>query len=258
MKTKFMLTIISLICVWLLASVFLRVTSTPTIFNISPSITNSNATGYTQYFLDGIEGNKISVHKYPSKSQAASNKVIIYAHGNTGRLNFYFEELQKVGTVYSPTYPGYSESEGSPSMEGAYDAVIKTYDWVVNVEKIPEGNITIFGHSLGGSIATYLASQKPKAAKLVLVNTFSSIQSMCWRQYSILCIFAGDLLNSAQNAKKVTIPVTQFALPTDHTVPYQEGQKLFTYFPNKNTSKFITMTKETHTYLDWDMIRPEL
>jgi pimeloyl-ACP methyl ester carboxylesterase len=254
MKTKFMLAIISLICVWLLASAYLRVSSTSTIFNTDPSFITTNETGYTQFFLNGIGDNKISVHKYDSV--IPTDKIIIYTHGNAGRLNYYFPELQKVGTVYSPTYPGYGESEGKPSMDGAYDAALKTYDYLIKEGKL-EKNITIFGHSLGGSIATYLASQRPNANKLVLANTFSSLQSMCWRQYSILCIFAGDLLNSAENAKKVTMPVVQFAIKSDQTVPYSEGEKLFTYF-KKDTSKFIEMKKDTHAYLDWELIRPEL
>ncbi len=252
-----MLAFITLVCVWLLASAYLRFTSASRIFNTFPSSVTTSDDGYTNIFLNGVKGKKISVYKYESKSVIPSDKVIIYAHGNAGRINFFFPELQKVGTVYSPAYPGFSESEGSPSMEGSYDAAIKTYDYLVNDQKIDEKRITIFGHSLGGSIATYLASQRPNANKLVLVNTFSSIQSMCYRQYGILCVFAYDLLNSAENAKKVTMPVIQFALPTDKTVPYQEGQKLFTYF-NQKTSKFVTMDKYTHAYLDWEVIRPEL
>jgi uncharacterized protein len=256
MKSKIMLAIIALICVWLLASAYLRISSTSAVFNTAPSTINTNETGYTQFFLDGEKGNKISVHKYESKSVTPTDKVILYTHGNAGRLNYFFPELQKAGTVYSPTYPGYGESEGNASQEGSYNAALITYDYLVK-NGTPEKNITIFGHSLGGSIATYLASQRPLAGKLVLVNTFSSIQSMCWRQYSILCVFAYDLLNSAENAKKVKVPLSQFALKTDKTVPYEEGKKLFTYF-TQESKEFIEMTKDTHTYLDWSVILPKI
>jgi esterase/lipase len=247
--------ILTPILVWLLLSLLLRLFSFTKIFNPSASIINTLETGFEQIFIDGHKGNKIGIHKYPSIN--STKKVILYIHGNAGRLNYFFPELQKLGTVYSPAYPGYSESEGKASVSSIYDMVIKTYDYLVNIEKISEKDITIFGHSLGGSSATYLASIRPNANKLIVVNTFSSIQSMSFKIYNIFSIFMNDIFNSAKNAQKVTIPVIQFALPTDQTVPFKEGQKLFTYF-NPNTSKFIIMTKSTHTYLDWDLIRPEL
>jgi uncharacterized protein len=119
----------------------------------------------------------------------------------------------------SPAYPGYHESEGSPSVDNVYQTAVDTYDWLVNVKKIPENKIIIFGHSLGGSPAVYLASKKPKANKLVLINTFSSVQSMCSRQASFLCAFTGAIFNTAKNAENVTIAVIQFGYVGDTTIP---------------------------------------
>ena len=252
-----MLAFISLICIWLLLSVLLRTSSNGFVFHPEPSYNNLELIDFEQIYVDGVGGNKISVHKYESISEVATDKVILYLHGNAGPISSFMEHLTKAGTVYSPSYPGYGDSEGNPSQDGSYDAAMVTYNYLVNDLKIDEKKITIFGHSLGGSVSTYLASQKPNAAKLVLANTFSSIQSMCFRQYSILCIFSYDLFNSAENAKKVKIPVTQFALKTDKTIPFQEGEKLYSYF-NPSTSSFVELNKFTHSNLDWDLILPAL
>ena len=111
---------------------------------------------------------------------------------------------------------------------------------------------------MGGSPATYLANQKPKAKKLVLINTFSSGQSMCFRTAGIFCGFTGGFFNSAENAKTITVPVAQFAYKGDTTVPFTEGQTLFGYFPKSDKNKFVAMEKDTHSYPDWSLIAPEL
>ena len=92
---------------------------------------------------------------------------------------------------------------------------------MVSTEKgFPENKITILGHSLGGSSAIYLASQKPQTKQLVLINTFSSIQSLCFPQYSILCVFNGSVFNSAEQAKEVLLPVRHFAYSGDLDIPF--------------------------------------
>jgi predicted esterase len=187
---------------------------------------------------------------------------VLYLHGNAGRLDDLMSGLgdnirQTKLSIVSPSYPGYHESEGSPTVQNTYQTAIDTYDWLVNVKKIPENKIIILGHSLGGSPAAYLASKKPKAKKLVLINTFSSVQSMCFAKYSILCMFTGDIFNTAENAKKVTIPVRQYHLKTDSTVPFYEGEKLFKYFTNTQDKKFTELTRYTHSVIDWEVINKD-
>jgi pimeloyl-ACP methyl ester carboxylesterase len=258
-KMNIGLIVIVIICTWLLASIYLRSQSDNFVFQSQLSGHSTVDNSYNLTFVQGDDGNNIAIRKYPYLGQnLTSEKTILFFHGNAGRLANFFPELNKIGTVYSPSYPGFHESEGKPSMKGSYDAAIKSYDYLVNTLKIPEDKIIIMGHSLGGSVATYLAANRNKAAKLVLINTFASVQSMCYRQYSILCIFSKDIFNSAENAKFVVQPVVQFAYNQDKTVPYDESIKLNTYFTKSQSNKFITMDKFTHTFPDWDKILKEI
>ena len=236
-----------LIILWLLASLYLTSQSTALIFNNTVSWAPVPNFGYKLEFLRDSKDRAISVWTFDNPN---SNKVILYLHGNSGRINDFFVDLKKYGTVVSPAYPGYHESEGIPDTEGVYEAALLAYDNLVKNKGISPKNIIIMGHSMGGSPAVYVASQRPEAKKLMLINTFSSIKSMCERQYSILCGFTGDILNTSSYATKVTIPVRQFVYKGDLSVPPAEGKKLFQNFTASNDKIIVELDKYTHTYPD--------
>jgi pimeloyl-ACP methyl ester carboxylesterase len=214
------------------------------------------AYGYNLEFIRNSAGQNLSLWELQNPK---TDSVILYLHGNSGRINDFMPDLYTAGgTVYSIAYPGYHESEGSPTPDSVNEAAVLAYDEIVNKKGIPESKITILGHSMGGSPATYLASVRPNAKKLVLINTFSSVQSMCMRQLSILCAFTGKVFNSASLAKDVKIPVRQFAYKNDLNVPFNEGEKLYENFTGTTNKSFTIMDKNTHTYPDWSLIGPEL
>jgi uncharacterized protein len=252
----FLGSIIAVIGLWLLASAYLAGQATTLVFanKVSwASIPQTPDLKYNTYWQKSKEGKTFSIWELENKN---TDKYLIYYHGNAGRLLNFFEPLNAEYNVISPAYNGYSESEGDPSVEATYDVALKTYDWLV-AKGVPENKITIFGHSMGGSPATYVASLKPKANKLVVVNTFSSVQSMCIRQYGPLCIFTGSVFNSADNAKKVTIPEYSFSYTGDTTVPFNEGEKLFEAMGSKE-KKFFKMDGFTHSYPNFETILKEI
>ncbi len=256
MWIKILITVIVLILIWLLASLYLTSQSDQLIFQNKLSWASIPDEGsYTQEYIRGIDGDNINIRIYPALN-TDSNKTVLYLHGNAGRLVNFFPELRKIGQVYSPAYPGFNESEGQPNQEKSFDAAIKAYDYLVNIKKIPESNIIIFGHSLGGSVATYLASQKPNTGKLVLLNTFSSMQSMCFRNYSILCSFTNDIFNSAKYAEKVKTDVLHFGYEKDQTTPFEETLKLAPYFKSAKSYKQVKLYEYSHSFPEWKEITP--
>jgi uncharacterized protein len=256
MWIKLLIVLAILITVWLLSSLYLISQTTNLVFQNKISWASvPNNGSYIEEFIKGSDNNNINVRKYKSLS-SNSDRVVLYMHGNAGRLVHFFPQLQTLGDVYSPAYPGYSESEGTPSQQASFDAAIRTYDYLVNTKKIPESKIVIFGHSLGGSVATYLASQRPNVGKLILINTFSSMQSMCNSKYSILCVFTGDLFNSANYAKEVKTDVLHFGYDKDKTVPFEETTKLTKYFTNTRSYKQVTLTEFNHAHPDWKVVLP--
>lgn len=249
LSRKLLLTVITLILViWLGFSYYLYTQTTKLIFNNTVSWAPVPAYGYDLEFIKNSSGENLSLWYFENNF---SDRTILYLHGNAGRIADYFKELRVYGNVLSPAYPGYHESEGIPTPKKVYETAELAYNWLVEVKKIPEEKIVIFGHSLGGSPAVNLASKKPKAKKLILMNTFSSISSMCFRQYSIFCTFSSGILNSAKFAPKVEIPVRQFVYTGDKTVPPAEAKKLYDKFSNTEDKKLIELDKYTHVYFDF-------
>jgi hypothetical protein len=81
---------------------------------------------------------------------------------------------------------------------------------------------------------------------------------MCFRSYTILCGFTGGVFNSAENAKKVEIPVRQFGYKNDLTVPFEEGKTLYTYFEKSPDKKFIELDEFTHTFPNFKKVFAEV
>ena len=251
----------AIITLWLLGSLYLSGQASSLVFNNQASwgsVPKSPSLVYNLEWNQVSVNNKTANYSIWNLSNPRSDQYLIYLHGNAGRLLNFFPYLTQSYNVISPAYPGYSESEGAPNVDNVYATALATYDWLT-AKGIPENKITIFGHSMGGSPATYLAKSKPQAKQLVLVNTFSSVQSMCIRSYGPLCIFTGDIFNSERNAREVTIPVRQFAYPEDTTVPFGEGRKLFQAFKSTE-KKFIELNNkgQTHSYPDFDTIVKEV
>ena len=249
--------VVLLVVVWLGLSWFLLIQSTTLVFQNQvswASVPESPSLQYKITWLKNSQNNNFSVWEFQNPS---TDQYVIYTHGNAGRLLNFFPSLTSKYNAISPAYPGYSESESNPSQEKSFEAALLTYDWLVNTKGIKENKITIFGHSLGGSVATYLASKKPNAKELVLVNTFSSVQSMCIRSYGPFCVFAGGVFNSSEMAKNVTIPLRHFAYKNDTTIPFEENKKLFESFKS-NDKVFYEMSGYTHSYPNFTEILPNI
>jgi uncharacterized protein len=184
----------------------------------------------------------------------STDQYLLYLPGNGGLMETMFTELQTNFNVVGVAYPGYHESGSEPTPENTLSAVDTVYNWMITDQNIPSSNITIFGHSLGGSPATYIAGKYNNAKQLVLVNTFSSVQSMCFRSFTVLCGFTGGLFNSAEYAKKVTITIVVFAYEGDEVIPFVEGEKLYTYFINTQKKEFVVMDRYDHNLPDFIQI----
>ena len=62
-------------------------------------------------------------------------------------------------------YPGYGRSGGKPTEAGCYAAGDAAYDWLIDAQKIAGERIMLYGGSLGGGMATELASRRPHRAR---------------------------------------------------------------------------------------------
>jgi fermentation-respiration switch protein FrsA (DUF1100 family) len=162
-----------------------------------------------------------------------AKNALIYFHGNAGNLSHrttLAAGLMRAAeaSVLIVDYPGYGKSEGKPTEAGCYAVADAAYDWVTESEKIPPERIILFGKSLGGGVATDLASRRPHRA-LVLAKTFTSVPDMAQQLYPWL---PGRWLcrNRFDNLAKIrscSAPIFVAHGDCDGTIHFSQGERLF-------------------------------
>jgi fermentation-respiration switch protein FrsA (DUF1100 family) len=157
----------------------------------------------------------------------------LYSHGNGGNLSWWGEgmrvwrnELNSGVLVFD--YPGYGRSGGKPSEAGCYAAGDTAYDWLVEVKKVRGADVLLVGESLGGAIATDLATRRPFRA-LVLLKAFTSFPDMAQKVFPWLPA-RWLVRNQFNNVKKIAAvqgPVFLAHGTADGLVPFSQGERLF-------------------------------
>ena len=108
-----------------------------------------------------------------------ANPTILFCHGNSGNVSNrnYMIQLCKMGGINLVLfdYSGYGKSKGDPRTRKILKDGEKVLKWTL--ERVPEDKLIIWGESLGGSVASYLAS-KNQCSKLVLFATFASLNHL--------------------------------------------------------------------------------
>ncbi|GAB0057034.1 hypothetical protein SIID45300_01354 [Candidatus Magnetaquicoccaceae bacterium FCR-1] len=122
---------------------------------------------------------------------ASDQPVVLFFHGNASvisGLRGHTELFRRLGLgVFLFDYRGYGLSEGEPSEVGLYADAEAAWNHLTGSLGIPAASVIYHGHSLGGGVATWLATRHaPKA--LILEGTFLSIPAVGEELYPYLPI----------------------------------------------------------------------
>ncbi len=173
----------------------------------------------------------ISLHGWYIPYEGAE-QTILFFHGNAGNISHRrssIEIFNRLGlNVFIINYRGYGKSEGNPSEEGLYKDASASWNYLVYERKINPQNIIIFGRSLGGVVATELASRvQPRA--LIIESTFSSARDVANAVFPILSriVILRFNFDTYNNIKQVNSPVLVLHSPDDEIVPFNLGKKVF-------------------------------
>jgi uncharacterized protein len=156
---------------------------------------------------------------------------ILYCHGNAGNITDRrpaLEGLLALGfDVLIFDYRGFGESSGSPNEAGTYLDVEAAWSYLTETRGIPPNRIVIWGRSLGGAIATYLAAKvTPKA--LVLESTFTSLPDLTDELYWIPDkSWVAVKYPSLDRIGSIRVPHLHAHSPTDDLIGYHHGRRLF-------------------------------
>jgi fermentation-respiration switch protein FrsA (DUF1100 family) len=157
---------------------------------------------------------------------------LLFLHGNGGNISHRLDKLSiyhQLGlAVLIIDYRGYGASEGKPDEQGTYNDAESAWIYLINEKRIPENRIIIYGESLGGAVATWLAIQKHPGA-LILESAFTSIADMGKHYYPYLPVklLARIKYPTLDRIAAITCPLLIIHSPADDIVPFTMGQKLY-------------------------------
>ncbi len=175
----------------------------------------------------------------PAKDNDQIGKgVILFCHGNGGNIGnrvSYLPIFKDLGlSTFLFDYRGYGKSEGKPTEAGTYADVEAAWQYLTQERKISPKKIIIYGESLGGAIAAYIAqltSQdlKNNAGGLVLASTFTSISDRASELYPFLPIrfLSRFYYNSLERLPSIKIPVLIIHSTEDEIIPFHHSDRNF-------------------------------
>lgn len=162
----------------------------------------------------------------------ATPVVLLWCHGNAGNIIHRLEnlvELYRLGfSVLLFDYRGYGRSQGRPTEEGMYQDALAAYDYLASERQIAPERLLLFGRSLGGAVAGYVASRKP-AAGLILESVFPSIAAVARAHYFGLPVdwLLGAEFNLADRLAALSLPVLVVHGDRDDIIPIELGRQVF-------------------------------
>lgn len=195
---------------------------------------------YEDLYLETSDGVRLHGWLVPGPAAAratgdAGAPSVLFFHGNGGNISHRLDKLavlHGLGTsVLLIDYRGYGKSRGSPNETGLYRDADAAYEELLRRGRQPE-QLVLYGESLGGTVATELASRRPVAG-VVLESTPTSILAVARYHYPILPV--GLLLSARYDALsrigRLSAPVLVMHSTEDEIVPFEMGEELYAAAP---------------------------
>jgi fermentation-respiration switch protein FrsA (DUF1100 family) len=188
---------------------------------------------YEDLMLPLEDGNQVSAWFVPAKNARGT---VLFCHGNAGNISHRLESIRdfhELGVnVLIFDYEGYGRSTGKPSEAALYRDVRAVWSYLTKDRGLPPERIVLFGRSLGGAVAAWLAA-RVDAAGLIVESSFTSVPDMARELYPLLTIRAmvRTRLETATYVQQVRCPVLVAHSRDDDIVPYSHGRRIYELAP---------------------------
>ena len=163
---------------------------------------------------------------------APSRGTVLFLHGNAGNISHRLDSLLMFHRLGYSTliidYRGYGSSGGKPSEQGTYQDAEAAWRHLTETRKVPADTIALFGESLGGAVAAWLAARRRPGA-LVIASGFTSVPDLAAKFYPFLPVrwLSRFDYDTRSHLRAVEAPVFIAHSPEDEIIPYQHGLALY-------------------------------
>jgi len=158
--------------------------------------------------------------------------ILVYCHGNGGNIGNrvpYLPIFHSLGlSVVLWDYRGYGQSTGRPSEAGLYQDADAVMGYLQQQHSIAPTQTVIYGESLGGGVASYLAAQYPVRG-WVLAGTFTSAVDRAAELYPFLPVrwLARSRFDTRARLPQITAPLLVLHSVDDEIIPIHHGRALY-------------------------------
>lgn len=184
-------------------------------------------------------------------ADSASDKILIYFHGNAGNIGHRLAALQHIRemgvNVLGLSYRGYGASSGRPGEEGLYRDGQAAFGFARDSLGFSESNIFLMGRSLGSTVAMHTARNK-NLAGVILVSPLSSARDQAGVMgMGLIAPLAGNAFNNLEKAVHLRCPLLIIHGTADTVIPIGLGRKLYNAITAPK--RFITIKGAGHNNL---------
>ncbi len=171
------------------------------------------------------------VSRETSPSEDATHTLLFF-HGNAGNISGRLESTQqfhRLGlNVLIVDYRGYGQSTGAPSEQGLYRDAAACWRHLTETRGISPEDIVIFGRSMGGGPATWLAQRHPPGA-LILESVFTNVPDVGAHHYSFLPVraLATNQFDNESRVPEIEAPTLHIHSRGDRVVPFELGRRVY-------------------------------
>ncbi|MBA3032839.1 MAG: alpha/beta hydrolase [Rhodocyclaceae bacterium] len=157
---------------------------------------------------------------------------VLFLHGNAGNISHRLDSLRMFHRLGYNTlivdYRGYGNSAGEPTEQGTYRDAEAAWAYLTQTRGIPAASVVLFGESLGGAIAAWLASRHTPAA-LIISSGFTSVPDLAADIYPYMPVrwLARFSYDTRAYLRATTAPVFIAHSPGDEIIPFRHGRALY-------------------------------
>lgn len=190
---------------------------------------NDAGIDYETVEIDTADGETLHGWFVPAPAAPAT---VLFLHGNAGNISHRMDYLsmfhERGYSTFIFDYRGYGDSSGTPSEQGTYLDAQAAWQYLTETRNIAPEQIVLFGESLGGAIAAWVAEREQPGA-LVLASAFTSVSDIAAKLYPFLPVrlLSRFEYDTRKSLESVSCPVFIAHSPDDEVVPFAQGQALY-------------------------------